>query len=282
VLNLFDPKRFFRPRLPFLKGQWLKLELLVLLVQRDLSARYKGSILGNLWPLFNQLSQLLIYTYVFSVVLQVKLSLPGQQKDNPLAFGLWLFAGLVPWLALSTGLAAACISITSQPNLVKKVVFPLALVPLVPIGVAFLESTFGLMLLLVFIALLLGKVHLTLVLLPLVWGVQLLLTAGLAYWAAGLTVFLRDIPQIVGMALNLWFYVTPIIYPVDLVPEAFIRWVVWFNPMTAIVDMYRDMIVIGKINHWEELGASLLISSLILTSGVWVYRKLRPGFADVL
>lgn len=282
MLNLFDLKRWFRQPLPLAKKQWFKLELLVLLVQRDLSARYQGSILGNLWPLLNQLSQLLIYTYVFSVVLQVKLSLPGRQEDSPVAFGLWLFAGLVPWIAVSTGIAQACTSVISQPNLVKKVVFPLSLLPLVPIGVAFLESTFGLMLLLVFIALLLGKVHLTLVLLPLVWGAQLLLTAGLAYWAAGLTVFLRDIPQIVGMALNLWFYVTPIIYPVDLVPEAFTRWVVWFNPMTAIVDMYRDMIVIGKINHWEELGASLLISSLILTSGVWVYRKLRPGFADVL
>ena len=282
MFNSFDPKRLFRRQLPPLKGQWFKLELLLLLVQRDLSARYKGSILGNLWPLFNQLSQLIIYTYVFSVVLQVKLSLPGQQKDNPLTFGLWMFAGLVPWLALSTGLAAACISITSQPNLVKKVVFPLALVPLVPIGVAFLESTFGLMLLLVFIALLLGKVHLTLLLLPLVWGVQLLLTAGLAYWGAGLTVFLRDIPQIVAMGLNLWFYATPIIYPVDLVPEAFTRWVVWLNPMTAIAEVYRDMILIGKVTHWLELSAALAISTVIFISGVWVYRKLRPAFADVL
>lgn len=280
--NSSDPKRLFRPRLPFVRGQWFKFELLLLLVQRDLSARYKGSILGNLWPLLNQLSQLLIYTYVFSVVLKVKLSLHGGQEDSPLTFGLWLFAGLIPWLAVSTGLSQACIALINQPNLVKKVVFPLALLPLVPIGVAFLESTFGLILLLVFIAFLLGKVNLTLVLLPLVWGVQLLLTAGLAYWGSGLTVFLRDTPQLVIMGLNLWFYATPIIYPADLIPETFSGWVIWFNPMTAIVETYRDMILIGKVTHWAELGTSFVISTLVFVSGVWVYRKLRPAFADVL
>lgn len=254
----------------------------MVLVRRDLSARYQGSILGNLWPLLNQLSQLLIYTYVFSVVLKVKLSLQGGQQDSPLTFGLWLFAGLIPWIALSTGLGQACIAVTNQPNLVKKVVFPLALLPLVPIGVAFLESTFGLMLLLAFIASLFGKVNLTLLLLPLVWGVQLLLTAGLAYWGSGLTVFLRDTPQLVAMGLNLWFYATPIIYPASLIPAAFSRWVTWLNPMTAIVEMYRDMVLIGKITHWAELGAALVMSSLIFVTGCWVYRKLRPGFADVL
>lgn len=265
-----------------LSGQRTKLELLLLLVQRDLSARYKGSVLGNLWPLLNQLAQLLIYTYVFAVVLKVKLSLQGAEQASPMAFGLWLFAGLIPWIAVSAGLSQACVSVTGQPNLVKKVVFPLSLLPLVPIGVAFLESTLGLMLLLTFIALLLGKVNLTLGLLPLVWGVQLLLTAGLGYWGAGLTVFLRDIPQVVAVLLNLWFYATPLIYPADLIPEPFVKWVLWLNPMAAIAEMYRDMVLLGSVTHWRELGAAFGISILIFFSGVWVYRKLRPGFADVL
>lgn len=282
VLNLFNPKRWFRQPLPLAKKQWFKLELLALLVQRDLSARYKGSILGNLWPLLNQLSQLLIYTYVFSVVLQVKLSLPGRQEDSPVAFGLWLFAGLVPWIAVSSGIGQACTSVISQPNLVKKVVFPLSLLPLVPIGVAFLESTLGLMLLLVFVALLLGRVNLTLIFLPSAWLVQLLLTAGLSYWVAGLTVFLRDIPQIVIVGLNFWFYATPIIYPLHLIPKPFAKWVLWLNPMSAIVEMYRDAILVGRITHWGELAAALIVSSLIFATGVGIYRKLRPGFADVL
>jgi lipopolysaccharide transport system permease protein len=216
------------------------------------------------------------------VVLQVKLSLPGRQEDSPLAFGLWLFAGLVPWIAVSTGLGQACTSVASQPNLVKKVVFPLSLLPLVPIGVAFLESTLGLMLLLIFVALLLGKVNLSLLLLPSAWVVQLLLTAGLGYWAAGLTVFLRDIPQIVAMGLNFWFYATPIIYPLHLIPEPFAKWVIWLNPMSAVVEVYRDAILIGHVTHWRELTAALIISSFVFAAGVWAYGKLRPGFADIL
>ncbi|NJL54685.1 ABC transporter permease [bacterium] len=280
--NFFNLRRWFQTPRPPLAEAWTRLELLGLLIQRDLSARYKKSVLGNLWPLLNQLSQLLIYTYVFSVVLQVKVNLQEGQADSPMTFGLWLFAGLIPWIALSTSLGQACIAVTNQPNLVKKVVFPLALLPLVPVGVAFLESTLGLMLLLTFIALFLGQIHVTLLLLPLVWVVQLLLTAGLSYWGAGLTVFLRDIPQLVAIGLNLWFYATPVIYPASLIPEPFVHWVFWLNPMAAIVEMYRDTVLLGQVTHWAELGLAGILSTLIFVSGVWIYNKLRPGFADVL
>lgn len=113
------------------KSQRVRLSLLKTLVQRDMEARYKGSILGNLWPLLNQLSQLLVYTYVFAVVLRVKLSLKGIPEGNSFVFGLWLFAGLVPWIAFSSGLMQSAGSVIAQPNLVKKVVFPLSLLPLV-------------------------------------------------------------------------------------------------------------------------------------------------------
>src|SRR6476619_6226128 len=106
---------------------WAKFHLLTTLVRRDLEARYKGSILGNLWPLLNQLSQLLIYTYVFSIVLRVRMPLQGLPHN--IAYGLWLFAGLLPWIAFSTGLTQAAGAVINQPNLVKRVVFPLALLP---------------------------------------------------------------------------------------------------------------------------------------------------------
>ncbi|MGF1460595.1 MAG: ABC transporter permease, partial [Leptolyngbyaceae cyanobacterium] len=114
-----------QPLLPLTDLQWAKLSLLGTLVQRDTAARYKGSILGNLWPLVNQLAMLLIYTYVFSVVLQVKLELKGLPPDNSLVFGLWLFAGLLPWLTFSYSWLQASSAVVSQTNMVKKVVFPL-------------------------------------------------------------------------------------------------------------------------------------------------------------
>ena len=268
--------------IPLSEPQWVKLELLKTLVQRDMDARYKGSLLGNLWPLLNQLAQLLIYTYVFSIVLQVKLNLKGMPADNSFVFGLWLFAGLVPWLAFSTGLTQASMSVIGQPNLVKKVVFPLSLLPLVPLLSSFLESTFGMMALIVFTALFTSAVHPTLLLLPLVWIPQLLLTAGLGYLAAGLTVFVRDIPQTLGVGLNLWFYATPLIYPADMIPAPFRQWVFWLNPLAAIGEMYRDMILVGQITHWEEWGVAMGLSLAVFVVGLGCYKKLRPAFADVL
>ncbi|RAM48607.1 MAG: ABC transporter permease [Hapalosiphonaceae cyanobacterium JJU2] len=267
--------------LPISELWWAKLDLLRALVRRDLEARYKGSILGNLWPLLNQLSQLLIYTYVFSIVLKVKLSLKGVPENN-FTFGLWLFAGLLPWIAFSSGLIQAANSVVAQSNLVKKVVFPLALLPLVPTLSTFIESSFGLMALIFFVALSTHTLHSTLALLPLIWFTQLLLTAGLGYLMAGLTVFLRDIPQTLGVVLNLWLYLTPILYPAKAIPAEWQNLVFWVNPMTAISEVYRDLILVGEVKHWGEWGVASVISAIVFCIGFLVYKRLRPAFADVL
>lgn len=270
-----------RRLLPVPELWWEKLDLLGILVRRELEARYKGSILGNLWPLLNQLSQLLILTYVFSIVLRVKLSLEGLPANN-FTFGLWLFAGLVPWTAFLNGFLPAASSVINQPNLVKKVVFPLALLPLVPVCAAFIESSLGLMVLILLVGIMTQMLHITLWLLPLVWIPQLLLTAGLGYLAAGLTVFLRDVPQTLGVLINLWFYATPIIYPASMIPEGWRDWVFWLNPMTAIVEVHRDLILKGEVQHWGEWGAATVVSAAVFYVGLLVYRRLRPAFADVL
>ena len=270
-----------RWRLPIAEHWWAKFDLLRTLVRRDLDARYKGSVLGNLWPLLNQVSQLLIYTYVFSIVLKVKLSLKGLPA-NDLTFGLWLFAGLLPWTAFLNGLMAASGTVIGQPNLVKKVVFPLLLLPLVPVCSTFVESSLGLMLLILLVGITTSTVHGTLWLLPLVLVPQLLLTAGLSYIAAGFTVFLRDVPQTLAVLLNLWFYVTPIIYPASLIPEGWRIWIFWLNPMTAIVEVYRDLILVGEVKHWGEWGIASVLSLLVFYGGLMTYRRLRPAFADVL
>ncbi len=267
--------------LPVKPEWWAKLDLLKTLVQRDLEARYKGSILGNLWPLLNQLSQLLIYTYVFSIVLRVKLSLKGLPANN-ITFGLWLFAGLLPWIAFTNGLMQASSSVVAQPNLVKKVVFPLGLLPLVPVLSTFIESTFGLMALIFLVTVTSQTIHSTLWLLPLIWLPQLLFTAGLGYIAAGLTVFLRDIPQTLTLILNIWLYLAPIVYPAYLIPQQWRNWVFWLNPLAAIAEVYRDLVLVGEVKYWGEWALATLVSIMVFTGGLWVYKRLRPAFADVL
>ncbi|EKQ67389.1 ABC-type polysaccharide/polyol phosphate export system, permease component [Leptolyngbyaceae cyanobacterium JSC-12] len=267
--------------LPISSAGWTKLDLLKTLVQRDLEARYKGSILGNFWSLLNQLSQLLVYTYVFSVVLKVKLNLNGL-PSNSFTFGLWLFAGLISWIAFTSGFTQAATSVVSQPNLVKKLVFPLTLLPLVPICSAFLESLFGLILLITFVAFTSQTVHSTVFLLPLIWMPQLLFTAGLGYLVAALTVFIRDIPQTIVILLNLWFYVTPIIYPSSAIPESFRFWVLWLNPLATLVETYRDLILIGEVRHLAEWGLFWGVAIAVFYGGLGIYRRLRSAFADVL
>ena len=267
--------------IPLSDLQWAKFDLLRTLVRRDLEARYKGSVLGNLWPLVNQLSQLLIYTYVFAIVLKVKLSLHGIPENN-FTFGLWLFTGLLPWISFTGGLTQAASSVVVQPNLVKKVVFPLALLPLVSVLSAFIESAFGLIALIFFVALSIHTLHPTLALLPLVWLTQLLLTAGLGYLTAALTVFLRDVPQTLAVILNVWFYMTPIIYPASAIPENFRGWVFWLNPLATISEIYRDIILVGEIKHWGEWGVAAIVSAIVFWVGFLVYKRLRPAFADVL
>lgn len=270
-------RRWIPAQHPFLA----KLDLLKTLVVRDLEARHKGSVLGNLWPLLNQLSQLLIYTYVFSIVLKVKLSLQGLPENN-LTFGLWMFAGLLSWNAFTMALVAASVSVINQTNLVKKVVFPLALLPLVPVFSAFVESSFGLIALIVMLGLLAGTVKITLLLLPLIWLPQLLLTIGLSYLVAGLTVFLRDVPQTLGVLLNLWFYLTPLVYPASVIPEKWQSWVFLLNPMAAIAETYRDLILVGEVRHGQAWGIVSLVSVVVCYGGFWVYQRLRKAFADVL
>lgn len=268
---------------PLTPAQLTKLDLLKTLVQRDLDTRYKGSVLGNLWALVRQISQLLIYTYVFSVVLNVKLSAQGLPGGNAnFTFGLWLFAGLIPWITFTTGLSQAMATVVRQKNLVTKVIFPLELLPLVPVLTAFVESMFGLMALITFVVITSQTLHGTLLLLPIVWLPQLLMTAGLAYLTSALTVFLRDIPQLFGIVLNLWFYATPILYPADLIPEPIRTLIFWFNPLAAIAEMHRDIVLVGEIGHWQVWSVATVVSGCLYLLGYLTYQKLRPSFADVL
>ena len=275
----------FARRLGFSANLQTKLDLLITLVQRDLSARYKGSVLGNFWTLIQQLTQLIIYTYVFSVVLKVKLNsaqLPQSSlAGNNLLFALWLFAGLIPWGAITASLIASSGSVTAQPNLVKKVVFPLTLIPLVPIVTAFIDSTIGLVMLIVALGLFAQTVHWTLLLLPLVWIPQLLLTAGLGYMVASLTVFLRDIPQTLSIGISFLFYLTPIMYPQEMIPPPFRNWVRW-NPFSVVSELYRDLTLWGSLQHGWEWIYLWMLSAVIFVLGTWMYRRLSPAFADVL
>jgi lipopolysaccharide transport system permease protein len=253
--------------------------------------RYKGSLLGRFWLVLNQLAQLVVYTYAFSIVLRAR---PPEVQSLPLnanvAYALWLFAGLIPWTALVAGVLPAATSVLGQPNLVKKVVFPLKLLPLVPIGIAMIESLTGILILLTVMAFSLTAGHsipLQAFLLPILWVPQILLMTGLGYICASLTVFIRDIPQTLGIILNLGFYLTPIVYSIsnpDL-PKWLPNLVYCVNPMAGIIQGYRDLLGLKSpdaLIHWSAIGYSMLIASIVFGLGYSLYHRLQKGFADLL
>lgn len=257
------------------------LELLRMMVQRDLAGRYRESTLGRLWPFLAQLVLLLLYTYVFSFVLKVRLPVEGLPESR-LTFAVWLFAGLLPWIAFSAALTMATVAVISQPNLVKRVVFPLPLLPMVPVISAFVEMLCGLAALLALLVLVFHHASFTWLLLPLVWIPQLLLTLGLAWLIASFTVFVRDTQHLVPLGLTLGFFLTPIVYPSTAIPEAVRPWVEFLNPMAALVEVNRNLLLGSRLTCGLEYLVLWGFALAVGAAGLAWFRHVQRGFADVV
>ena len=246
-------------------------------VQREIRTRYGSSALGLAWPLIRPLSLLALYTFVFSTVMKVRF------EDDPRApnFALYLFCGLIPWLAFSDGLSRATTAIHDQASLVKRIRFPSEILPLHQVLVALAVESLGLVILLG--ALLVdGRVPgwplaaLAAIVIP-----QFLFTSGLAWVLATLSVLLSDTRQIVAFALMFWMYATPIVYPLDMVP-ARLQWLFWLNPMTYVVEAYRDALLENRGPELIPFALFCAVSLAVFIAGYWVFQRSKYEFADVL
>ena len=257
-----------------------RLNLLASLVFRELSGRYQATLFGWLWPLLVQLAQLLVFTYLFAAIFHVRLVIAG--VSNPaLAYGLWLFVGLLTWNALQIGTTAAATSIVGQPNLIKRVVFPVALLPLVPVCAAFVEAMAGLIVTLAVMPFIGAPYHLSLVALPFLYLLVLILACGLGYAFSSITVFLRDLPQVLGPLFLFAFYMTPIVYPTRGIPAAARFWL-GLNPMAIAVDSVRAAVLGDPFPGTRKLVYFVFVCLATFFIGVRIFRKLRPIFADVV
>ncbi len=251
-----------------------QLFLLKELVLRDFQSRYAGSLLGFLWPFLLPIWQLVLFTFVFSTVL--KMPLTGERTES---FGLFLFCGLLPWMAVNEGFARSATAITDNANLVKNVRFqPEILVVSVVLG-ALLQEGVALAVFLVILAGL-GKLAAAglpalLVAVPL----QVMLTLGLGLLLCCVHTLFRNTVQLVSMAMMGWFYLTPIVYPRSLVPPRYQDWIGW-NPLAALVDLYRQALLAGEAGSLESVWQLAIVASALLLSGVWLFRRLKGGFAD--
>lgn len=248
--------------------------LLKELVKRDFHGRYAGSALGLVWSLVQPLWLLLLFTFVFDTIL--KIPLVGQRTDN---FAIFLFAGLLPWMAVHEGVTRGATAITDNSPLVKKLTFPAEVLILAAVLGALLHEAIAIG---VFAVVLVGLGHLQpggLPLLLVAVPLQLSLSLGLGLLLAAANVFFRDVAQVLGMVLNAWFYLTPIVYPLTLVPER-LQPLILFNPLTALVELYRQALLGGTLELPPGTGTLAVFAVVVLGSGAWLFRRLAPSFVD--
>jgi len=247
------------------------------MVRRDVLGRYRGSFGGAFWTVLNPLILMLTYFFVFGVVLRARFP----NDPSRAGFALYFLAGMLPWLAVSEAAGRAPTVMLEHRNFVKKLVFPVETLPVNLVTAGLVSEVFGVALFLLGSYLARGYVPASVVWVPLLVVPQILLTAGLCWFLAALGVFVRDLAQINGFLLTLWFFLTPICYPEASLPGPALR-ILSKNPMFVLVRGYRDALLEGRAPSFHSFWKLCVISAVIFILGhAWFY-KLKKSFADLM
>lgn len=272
-----------RKTLPFgalaaaLKGLYGQRWLAVYFVQRQLTRSYKGSFLGLSWLFISPLLLIILYTLVFSEFLGLRF----READSVTNFGLYLYCGLIPYMAFGETLNQGVTSIRSNSNLVQKVVFPVEILPLSTAATAFATQFFGLAGLLVLTGLIEGGLQWTTILLPLYMIPQLIFLIGLGYVVAVVGTYLPDIKETIRAFVRAMFFITPIIFPVERVPDDF-QFLVTYNPLAYVVGVWRNLVLDGEIPPSTATFWFSVFTVALLATGFALFVKAKPRFGDML
>jgi lipopolysaccharide transport system permease protein len=258
---------------------WRNRKLISQMTKREVVGRYKGSILGVAWSLFNPLLMLVIYTFVFSVVFKPQWSLGGEETKTQ--FAMILFVGLILFNLFAEVLNSAPGIILANANYVKKVVFPLEILPVINMGVALFQVLASLLVLLVAFVIFNGYLNWTILYMPLVLMPLVILILGLAWILASLGVFIRDVGQSIGVFTTIMMFMSAVFYPISSLPERFQPWLK-ANPLAFIIEQAREVLILGHHPDWSGLGICALVAVVVVWAGYAWFQKTRKGFADVL
>lgn len=263
------------------RSLWHNRGLIAHMTRREVVGRYRGSALGLAWSFFNPVLMLAVYTFVFSVVFQARWSGAGGSAESKTQFAVVIFAGMIVHSLFSEVLNRAPLLILSNANYVKKVVFPIEILPVVAMGAALFHSMVSVGVLLTAFAFFNGYLHWTAVLVPLVMLPLVILTMGLAWMLASLGVFLRDVGQTIGIITMVMMFLSPVFYPVTALPEMMRPWIM-ANPLSLIIEQAREVLIWGHLPGWRALGSYTLMATAVAWAGYAWFQKTRKGFADVL
>jgi lipopolysaccharide transport system permease protein len=253
--------------------------LLLSLLGRDIRARYRGSMLGLFWALINPVLLMGVYYFVFSVVFQIRL--PELYGGRQVPFAGFIFAGIILYFAFSEVLTRSPALIQDNSNYVKKVVFPLEILPVVCVLSAGFNFLVGFLVLLLFLVVSGYALSLSLLALPLLLLPYLLLLLGLAWFISALAVYIRDVVYVVGFLATALLFLSPVLYAVDSVPETFRAIMLW-NPLTNFIETFRLILLGGQWPGFGQLLQAWITGLLVALFGYAFFQRVRHGFADIL
>ena len=280
-LTALDPNAANSAALQTLLGSLTRnRELIGQMIRREVVGRYRGSALGLAWSFFNPVLMLAVYTLVFSGIFKARWNAAGQPESIG-HFAIVMFVGMIVLNLLTEVLTRSPTLILANPNFVKKVVFPLEILPIVTLGAAGFHLLISLAVLMLAFLMFNGFLHWTVILLPFVLLPLAFLTLGLSWGLASLGVYLRDVSQAIGLVCSVLMFMSPIFYPLSSVPEKF-RWIIAANPLTFIIEQARRLVIDGALPEWSELCLYTLASAAVAWGGFAWFQKTRKGFADVL
>jgi lipopolysaccharide transport system permease protein len=256
-----------------------KMWLAIVLTQRELSQRYRGTALGAVWPFLYSGLLLVMFTFVFSLILKVKWSQGPDAK--PYESALMIFAGLVPYLFVSEIITRASTCITSVPNFVKKVKFPLELLPIVVVSSAAVLAFINCLILMLAVLVLWQGLPSTVFFLPLLLVPLLFFATGIAYLFGALGVFFKDLAQVSPLISQLLMFLAPVCYPISIVPPVFAD-AININPITWFVVVFRDLTLNGATLSFSSWISHTVTYALFTFVSYQIFNRLRKSFADLL
>ncbi|MGO9614110.1 MAG: ABC transporter permease [Dissulfurispiraceae bacterium] len=253
-------------------------KLLPPLLLRDVKERYAGSIIGIFWTLLQPLLFVILYWVVFSQILKIRI----KTDTGDIPFIAFLLSGLLPWLALQEGVLRGATSIVEKRHIIKKVLFPAELFPLTSVMSAFVQQGISIVAFLVGFFIWKGHVSLLQVVgIGALLFLQIIMTAGLSMIFSSLAVYLRDIIQVLTVGFQLVFYLSTILYPMTSVPKN-LRLLILINPVTTLTEAYHSAILYGQCPEVTILIYLITLTTAVFFAGMYLFRKLKRGFADVL
>lgn len=262
-----------------IEGLWHNKSLIVVMVKREVVGRYRGSVIGIAWSFFNPLLMLAIYTFVFSVVFKARWGVGGEESKT--GFAILLFVGMIVH-----GIFAECVNrapglILSNVNYVKKVIFPLEILPWITFGSALFHATVSVTVLLLAQIVLLQQVPWTIIFFPLILLPLAFATMGFSWFLAAIGVYVRDIGQVTGMFTTVLLFVSPVFYPISALPKKY-QGFLQLNPLTFIIEEGRHTLIYGHLPDVKQWVVMLAVGIFIAWAGFAWFQKMRKGFADVL